>query len=296
MRYAYFPGCSLSSTGIEFGLSNKLVAKKLGVELVEMPDWNCCGASAAHLTDHMLSLALPARNLALAEKEGLGDVAVPCAACFLRFKAAAEAVRKSQEMQKRISNIIEMDYQAKDEVISFLDVLGKRVGLEKIQAQVSKPLTGMKIASYYGCLLVRPAKIAQSDDPENPMVMDHIMAALGAEPVDWAYKTECCGAGHVVAKPAVGKKMIHDILRNAQLNGAEAIATACPLCMLNLDMRQKQINAKMGTNFQIPIYYFTELMALAFGCAPKEVGLPRHFVAAEKLIQDVFGRARREGA
>lgn len=295
MKYAYYPGCSLDATGIEFGESNKLVAKKLGMEMVEIPDWNCCGASAAHLTDHMLSLALPARNLALAEKAGLGTVAVPCAACFIRSKAAAEAVKNSPEMKEKINNIIEMDYQAKNEVISFLDVLGKRVGLEKIKAQVTKPLNGLKVASYYGCLLVRPLKIAQSDDNENPLVMDHIMEAIGAEPVDWSFKTECCGASHVVTKPDVGRDMIYEILRNAQLNGAEAIATACPLCMLNLDMRQKQINPKKGTKY-IPIYYFTELMALSFGCSAKEVGLSKHFVPAESQMQEVLGRARREGA
>lgn len=297
MRYAYFPGCSLGSTGIEFGTSNKLIAQKLGLDLWEIPDWNCCGASAAHLTNHTLSLALPARNLAIAEKEGL-DIAVPCAACFARFKATAEAVKSSEETKKKISGIIEMDYQAKGEVLSLLDVIGKKVNADTIKAQVVKPLTGMKVASYYGCLLVRPPKIAQSDDPEDPMVMDNIMADLGAEPVSWGYKTECCGASHVVTKPDVGKQMIHDIFRNAQLNGAEAIATACPLCMLNLDMRQKEINAKLGTNFNMPIYYFTELMALAFGYSPKEVGVQKHFFPADKLLQDVFNRsgARREGA
>jgi len=297
LRYAYFPGCSLSSTGIEFGLSIKLVAKKLGIDLWEIPDWNCCGASAAHLTNHMLALALPARNLAIAEKEGL-DIAVPCAACFARLKATAEAVKSCAETKKRISDIIEMDYQAQGEVISLLDVIGEKINPEKIKAHVVKPLNGMKVASYYGCLLVRPPKIAQSDDPENPMVMDKIMTAIGAEPVAWSFKTECCGASHVVTKPDVGKKMIQDILHNALINGAEAIVTACPLCMLNLDMRQKQINAKRGTNFNIPVYYFTELMGLSFGYSPKEVGLPKHFVPAEKLIRDVFRRteARREGA
>jgi heterodisulfide reductase subunit B len=296
VKYAYYPGCSLEATGIEFGESNKLVAKKLDLDLWEIPDWNCCGASAGHLTNHMLALSLPARNLAIAEKAGIEAVAVPCAACFARCKATAEAVKSSEEMQKKISDIIEMDYQAKAEILSLLDVIGKKVGLEKIKAQVTKPLNGLKVACYYGCLLVRPPKIAQSDDPENPMVMDHIMEAIGAEPVDWGYKTECCGASHVVTKPDVGKEMIYEILKNAEVNGAEAIATACPLCMLNLDMRQKQINAKKGTNFNIPIYYFTELMALSFGCSGKEVGLSKHFWPAEKLIQEAFGRARREEA
>lgn len=296
MKYAYYPGCSLDATGIEFQMSTDLIAKKLDLELQEIPDWNCCGASAGHLTNHMLSLALPARNLALAEKEGAEAVAIPCAACFLRSKAAAEAVKSSKEMQKKISDIIEMDYQAKAEVISLLDVIGKRIGVEKVKEQVTRPLKGMKVACYYGCLLVRPPKIAQSDDPENPMVMDHIMEAIGADSVDWSFKTECCGASHVVSKPEIGRDMIYEILKNAQLSGAEAIATACPLCMLNLDMRQKQINAKKGTKLNIPIYYFTELMALSFGSSAKEVGLPRHFVPAEALIQEVFGRTGREEA
>jgi heterodisulfide reductase subunit B len=296
LKYAYFPGCSLDATGIEFGLSNKLVAKKLDLDLWEIPDWNCCGASAAHLTNHMLALSLPARNLAIAEKAGMKVVAVPCAACFARCKATSEAVKSSEEMQKKISDIIEMDYQAKAEIFSLLDVIGKQIGLERIKAQVTKPLNGLKVASYYGCLLVRPPKIVQSDDPENPMTMDNIMAAIGAEPVEWSFKTECCGASHVVTKPSVGKDMIYEILKNAQINGAEAIATACPLCGLNLDMRQKQINANKGTNFNIPVFYFTELMALSFGCSGKDVGLSKHFVPAEGLIQEVFGRARREEA
>ncbi len=296
MKYAYFPGCSLDATGIEFGLSNKLVAKKLDLDLWEIPDWNCCGASAAHLTNHMLALSLPARNLAIAEKAGMKVVAVPCAACFARCTATSEAVKSSEEMQKKISDIIEMDYQAKAEIFSLLDVIGKQIGLERIKAQVTKPLNGLKVASYYGCLLVRPPKIVQSDDPENPMTMDNIMAAIGAEPVEWSFKTECCGASHVVTKPSVGKDMIYEILKNAQINGAEAIATACPLCGLNLDMRQKQINANKGTNFNIPVFYFTELMALSFGCSGKDVGLSKHFVPAEGLIQEVFGRARREEA
>ncbi|MCR6544455.1 CoB--CoM heterodisulfide reductase iron-sulfur subunit B family protein [Dehalobacterium formicoaceticum] len=296
MKYAYYPGCSLDATGIEYNLSTKLVAKNLEMELWEIPDWNCCGASSAHLTDHLFSLALPARNLAIAEKEGLDTVAIPCAACFLRSKAASEAVKSSPEMQQKISDVIEMDFQGKSEVLSMLDIMGKKIGLEKIKNQVTKPLTDMKVACYYGCLLVRPPKIAQSDDTEMPMVMDNIMEAIGAEPVPWSFKTECCGASHVVTKPEIGKEMIYEIIKNAQNSGAEAIATACPLCMLNLDMRQKQINARKGTNFNIPIYYFTELMAMSFGYQPKDVGMEKHFVPAEGLIQEVFGRSRREEA
>ena len=297
MKYAYYPGCSLDATGVEFDTSNKLVAKKMGFDLVEIPDWNCCGASSAHAVNHMLALALPARNLAIAEAEGFDTVAIPCAACFARCKTTAFEAQSSPETKAKISDIIEMDYQANIEILSFLDLLGKKIGLDKIKPHVIKPLTGLKIASYYGCLLVRPAKIAQSDDPENPMVMDNIMAVLGADPVEWGYKTECCGASHVMPVPKVGQQMIHDILKNAQINGAEAISTACPLCMINLDMRQKQLNAQLGTNFNIPIFHFTELVALSFGYSPKEIGLSKHFVSSENLIKDTLSTgARSDGA
>jgi len=296
LKYAYYPGCSLGSTGIEFGTSCLQVAKTLGIDLWEIPDYNCCGASAAHLTNHKLALALPARNLAIAEKEGL-DVAIPCAACYARFKATAKAVKDSPETQAEIAGMIDMDYQASGKVISMMDLLAKEITPEAIQAKMVLNLNGMKVASYYGCLLVRPHKIADSGDWENPMAMDEIVTTLGGEAVDWGFKTVCCGAGHVVTNPTVGQDMIYEILRNAELNGAEAIACACPLCGLNLDMRQKQINARHGTKFQIPIYYFTELMALTFGYTPAEVGLQRHFVPAEKLAHESLHREiRREEA
>lgn len=296
MKYAYYPGCALDATGVEYNAANKLVAGKLGLELVEIPDWNCCGATSAHSTNHLLSLALPARNLAIAEAAGFETVAVPCAACFSRCKKTAAAVRTSSEMKQKINEIIEMDYQATAEILSFLDVLGKKVGLAKISEQVVKSLNGLKVASYYGCLLVRPAEIMQSDDPENPMVMDNIMAVLGAQPVEWGYKTECCGASQVVPVPGLGKQLIHDILKNAVVNGAEAVVTACPLCMMNLDMRQKQINAQRGTTFNLPVFHFTELMALAFGYPAKDFGLAKHFVPAEKLIQTAFASSGTRGA
>lgn len=296
MKYAYFPGCSLNSTGIEYNLSAKYVAKKLDVEFWEIPDWNCCGASAAHYTDHMLALALPARNLAIAEKEGL-DVAIPCAACFARSKYTAEHVKSCKKTQQAVSEVIETDYHARTEVLSLLDVLGNKVAADKIKAQVVKPLSGLKVACYYGCLLVRPPQIAQFDDTEDPQTMDNIMKLIGAEPIDWAFKVECCGAGHPVVKPAVGQEMLNNIYKNAMINGAEAIATACPLCMLNLDMRQKQVNAKFGTNYQIPVYYFTELMGASFGATLKDLGIDKHFVPAEKQLENALNSdTRRNGA
>ncbi|GAW92990.1 CoB--CoM heterodisulfide reductase iron-sulfur subunit B family protein [Calderihabitans maritimus] len=285
MKYAYYPGCSLHATGIEYNLSARAVAKHLGIELWEIPEWNCCGASAAHNTNHLLALALPARNLAIAEKEGL-DVVVPCAACFSRLKATAKAVRESAATRQTIENIIEMNYSASNQVKALLDVIVTDVGLDSVKEKVKRPLTNLKVAAYYGCLLVRPPQLTEFDDPENPTTMDKLMEALGGTAVDWPYKTECCGAAHSTTKPEIGLKMINDILYHAQLAGAECIVTACPLCLLNLDMRQKEVEQRYGIKYNLPIFYFTELVGLAMGYAPKELGIERHFVDAKTLINE----------
>ena len=287
MKYAYYPGCSAAGSGIEFDLSAKFVAKKIGMELQEIPDWNCCGASSAHLTSHDLAIALPARNLALAEKMDL-DIAVPCAACFARMKGAVHYVRQSEENRKHIEEIIEMPYEAKADVYSLLEVMYRPEAQEAIKNAITKPLNGVRVASYYCCLLVRPQEVAQFDDPEDTTSMDDLMKLAGATPVDWAFKIECCGASHQVAAPKVGREMIHKILKNAIANGAEAIVTACPLCMLNLDMRMKEMQKKYGNEYSIPIYFFTELLAMAMGANAREVGIHKHFFpaveAAEKML------------
>ncbi|HHY60386.1 MAG TPA: heterodisulfide reductase subunit B, partial [Clostridia bacterium] len=167
MRYAYYPGCSLESTGVEYNMSAKAVAKHLGIELWEIPDWICCGASAAHSTDHLLGLALPAYHLAVAEKENL-DVAVPCAACYNRMRASQHAVRTSPELKEKICRAIEMEYNGTNEAVALLDLMANRVGTGEIKKHVTRPLTGLKVASYYGCLLVRPRETTGFDDPENP--------------------------------------------------------------------------------------------------------------------------------
>jgi heterodisulfide reductase subunit B len=284
MKYAFYPGCSLDSTGIQYRLSTEEVARIMEVDLWEIPSWSCCGASSAHSTNELLALALPARNLALAEKEGL-DVAVPCAACYSRMKATEKAVRACDEVKQTISKVIEMEYGATNNTISLLDVFTNKVGYNHVAAFVEKPLKNLKVACYYGCLMVKPPRLAEFDDPEDPQSMDRLMEVLGAEPVAWSAKSECCGAGFASSRTDIVLKMSYDILRLAKNAGAEAIATACPLCMLNLDMRQKAIEAKNNVTFNLPIMYFTELMALAFGCDPKKVGFNKHFVDAMPLAK-----------
>ncbi|MHB0912068.1 MAG: CoB--CoM heterodisulfide reductase iron-sulfur subunit B family protein [Armatimonadota bacterium] len=266
MKYAYYPGCSLSSTAKEYDMSTRAVCEALGIELVEIPDWNCCGASSAHSMNHELGLALPLRDLAKAEEMGL-DVIAPCAACFNRMKAASLARGSSVK------------------VLSLLEVIDS-LGAEKIKSLVKRDLSALKPACYYGCLLVRPKEVG-FDDPENPMSLDRIMAALGAGPVDWPHKNECCGAGLSLSKPEIVVKLAGDILAMAKLSGANCVATACPLCQGNLDMRQTQAEQARGEKFGLPVFYFTQLLGLAFGLPEKSLGLERLMVDPRPALTEV---------
>jgi heterodisulfide reductase subunit B2 len=279
LKYSYYPGCSLESTSKEYNQSILEVAKLLDVELIEIKDWNCCGASSGHNTDYELSLSLPARNLAIAEKEG-NNLAVACAACFLRFKQTNHDLKKDDELRKRIEKKIGLPYKAETEVSHLVDIFARQVGLDNIKERVKKPLTGLKVAAYYGCYLVRPPEITKFDDPENPRILDDLLAALGAEPVEYSHKVECCGGSLLLARADVVIKLVGDICRSARNSGAEAIVTACPLCQTNLDMRQ------VGSE-KIPVLHFSELMGIALGVDSGTSGkwLKRHLVNSEKTLR-----------
>jgi len=263
LKYSYYPGCSLGATAKTYDQSMRAAAEMLDVELVELPDWSCCGASSGHCTNHQLSLALPARNLALAEKEGL-DLAVACAACFLRFKQTNHELRSSDSLRQQIERIIGMPYKGSVEVRHLLDIFSREVGPEEIERRVKKPLKGLKLAAYYGCYLVRPPEITRFDDPENPTLMDSLLNALGAEAVDWSHKVECCGGNLLLARPDIVIKLVGDICQAATEAGAAAVVTACPLCQANLDTRQP------GPE-KMPILHFSELLGLALGVEGKTV-------------------------
>lgn len=290
MKLAYYPGCSLDSSAVEYNISTKRTAELLGTELIEIDDWNCCGATSAHNTDKLLSLALPARNLAIAEKTGL-DILAPCAACYNRFRAAEHAVRADSAVREKIQEIIEMEYSAANSTFSILEFLVDKVGLDKIKEKITRPLKGMKAACYYGCLLVRPVEHTGFDDPEDPQTMDKIAQTLGAETVDWAYKTECCGAALATSRPDIGNRMIYEVIQNAREAGAECIITACPLCMMNLDMRQAGAEREFSVKFNLPVYYITELVALACGDSPEAIGVNKHFVEAVSYLKTLPAKA-----
>lgn len=262
MKFAYFPGCSLESTAKEFDDSTKLVARALGIELEEIEDWNCCGASSAHNVNHTLSVALPARNLGIAEGMGM-DVVAPCAACFNRMKSAEHEMKTDATLREEINSNLAKPYQGNISVRCALDVFSTPEALEQVAEKVTNKLTGLKPACYYGCLLVRPPKVMAFDDPENPRSLDKAMALAGAEPVEWYFKNECCGASLGLSKSEIVVKLVGDIISNAKKHGANCIVTACPLCTTNLEMRQAAAGRARGEDLTMPIFYFTELLGLA---------------------------------
>lgn len=284
--YSYYPGCSLHGTAKEYDRSLKLVAGKLGFELREIADWSCCGATAAHSTDELLGLALPARNLMLAAA-ARQPVLAPCAMCYHRMKVAQHALQdatKRQAVEKMLGRS-ETEFRAEQvAVVSLLQAFTGDEISSAIQKAVVKPLKNLKVVCYYGCLLVRPPEVVQPDNLENPQMMDRLVTQLGAQVLDWPFKTECCGGSLVLARPDIVLALGQRLLSMARDVGADCIVTACPMCQSNLDTRQKQINAKFGESFDMPIFYVTELMGLAFGFTANELLLDKHLTNASKIV------------
>jgi heterodisulfide reductase subunit B len=281
VSYVFFPGCSLDGTAKDFHRSTMAVARRLGLGLPELEDWICCGSTAAHTSDPLLADALPAKSLAAA---GGQTVAVACASCYSRLKTANHHIAGDAALRARVAQVVGTDYDGLTPVRHILEILCREVGRARIGAAVSRPLGGLKVACYYGCLLARPPEITNFDDAENPTLMDQLMETAGAQPVEWPHKTECCGASFSITDPDVVLRLSDKILGMAQAAGADCIATACPLCQLNLDLRQKDIERKFGRAYGLPVFYFTQLLGLALGCSAKEVSLASLVVAPRALL------------
>ncbi len=287
MAYGYYPGCSAHGTAKEYDISTRKVCVKLGIQLEDVADWNCCGASPAHATSEELSLALPLRNLALAEKQGLNSIMTTCSACYNRLKVAHETVKESPETLDRINDIVGEPYNKTLKVTHFVNFLSEEVGLEKLKEKVVKPLKDVKAACYYGCLLTRPPELVTIDaDPENPTIMDGIVEALGAEAPDWSHKTECCGASLALSRTDIVVRLSGEILKAARFADADCIIVACPLCYANLDMRQSQIASRHGVDYSLPILFISELMGIALGVNYDELGIDKHMVSAANMLRE----------
>ena len=252
MKFAYYPGCTATSTSIEYDESVREILKYLEIEVQDIPNWTCCGASSAHIIDRELAIALPSRNLALAERMSLGILA-SCPACVLRHKTAEYELMRDPDLKTRVEKEIGTDLNLSQRSKHVLEVLYQDLGIENITKKVKKPLKNLKVVTYYGCYLVRPPEIMSLDNPEDPVIMDNIMKALGAEVIDWSCKVDCCGGSLSITTPEVVKKLAGSLVIAASEAGADSIVTACGICQANLDMRQP----KRANFHPMPIFYFS---------------------------------------
>lgn len=283
MKYAYFPGCSLKGLGRAYEESLLPVMQHLGVELVELDDWNCCGATAYMSVDEHKACVLAARNLALAEKTGYHDLLTPCSACYLVLNKTKHFLQDSPEIRASVHRALDdagLSFGGETAVRHPLDILIHDIGVEAIAQKVVRPLKGLKVAPYYGCQVVRP--YATFDEAWNPTTMDRLLAALGAEVIPYPLKTKCCGGSLTGTVPEAGLRLSYILLKEAVRRGADVIATICPLCQFNLDGYHDQIERRWGAA-RIPTVYFTQLMGLAFGLPANQLGLQRNFIPMQPL-------------
>ena len=277
----YYPGCSLESTAAEFNISSKKVCEAIGIELIEPDGWICCGSTPAHKADPQAAIEYPMENLALFEKSGFTEVTMPCASCYNRHKTAQHEVREHADLKASMDETLKYKYQDSVYVSTLPEAIYKHIGPERVAEKVSNPLKDLHLACYYGCLLTRPPEVTGAPNHENPTDMDELMVALGAEVHDWSYKTTCCGAAHALSRPDIIRKLSGNIIRHARESGAEAIVVSCPLCHMNLDARQIQIEL----DEPMPILYFTQLMAIALGLPPKSIALHKNIIDPRPLLE-----------
>lgn len=283
MRYGYYPGCSTKTTGLQYDLSSKAVMKALGHDLVEIDNWNCCGSTATDMVSSLLSTSLAARNLALAEAEQHTQLVAACSGCFLNLFRVERHLQRDRALRRKLGLVlgeVGLSYAGKVKVRHLLEVITSDIGLQQVAARVRKPLDGLKVIPYYGCLVVRP--YAEFDGPDLPMSMDHAIAALGAEVMPYLMKTRCCGGVLVTTKKSIGMKLIGDLLLGAQ--GADCIVTVCPLCQLNLDAYQGDAARALGVRLDIPVLYLTQLIGVAFGLGDADTKLSQNIVAPERAL------------
>ncbi|WP_027178418.1 CoB--CoM heterodisulfide reductase iron-sulfur subunit B family protein [Maridesulfovibrio bastinii] len=294
LNYAYYPGCSGTGTSMEYDMSTRAVCSVLGIKLSDVPDWSCCGSTPAHTVDHTLSSALSARNLSLVEDMGMETTITPCPSCLTNLKTSGKRMEK-EDFREKVNKLLDKPYNGTVATKSVLQILVEDLGVEAIREKVVKPLEGLKVAAYYGCIMNRPPEVMEFDDPEHPMSMDNIMEALGADVVPFPLKVECCGASFGIPRKDLVMKLSGKLLDAAEDIGAQAIVTACPLCQMNLDLRQGQINMATGSHHKIPVFYYTQLMGLALGLTEKEVGMGKLCVSPKAVLKAI-GRKEKTSA
>lgn len=292
IKIPYFPGCTLKTTAKNFEISAIEAGKKIGIEMVEMPKWNCCGVVSSLTSDDLMKHVAPVRNFVhaeeMSEKGTVNDsrMLILCSMCFNTMKNTNRRVKNNAEDMKSINDFmyLEKDYEGKVEVVHYFELL-KEIGFDKIAEKVTKSLKDMKIAPYYGCMLLRPKEIG-IDNAEAPAIIEDFITSVGAEPVNWDAKGRCCGSYHTVNNKDIVVNLAKGIIENAHRSGADAIITSCPLCAFNLDNRQKLIMEKDPNFKTMPVFYFTQLLALALGLEEKFIGLEDHYIDPKELLKN----------
>ena len=282
-QYAYYPGCSLESLAKSYHLSSIEAARELGLELKEIEDWNCCGATAYFHVDELLAYTLVARNLALAEKENL-DFVAPCSGCYKNAYFTNAYLQQDPDLAEHVNFALEEDnlhINGPINVRHLIEVFIEDVGFEEIKKHVSRPLKDLRVAPYYGCQLLRPKK--DSEDVENPQFFEDLLSAIGSDPVEYGSKTHCCGSSLIITNREAALDMVYKLLLDAANREAEVIATICPLCNVNLELYQKQVNREFGTDFSMPVMYFTQLLGLALGVESGRLGIEKEFVSTDSM-------------
>ena len=280
---ALYPGCSLETSSSHYLKSLERVFEILEIDYSIMNDWSCCGATSVKSLDMNLNLALNLRNLSVAEQQGIDELVVPCASCYHRLASTEYELLKDKERLEKLSEETGYKYEGKVKVRNILDFFVNVVGIDRISEKVTRPLSEMVVACYYGCLNTRVPKEQTFDTMEYPMSMDNLVKALGAETIDWSYKTECCGASLFLTMGSIWEKLVGKILKDASLREADCVTVSCPMCQTNLDTKQKQVRAEYSIEESMPVPFISQLMGLAFGCKPDEVGLDMNFEAMQPL-------------
>jgi heterodisulfide reductase subunit B len=285
--YAYFPGCSLEKMARSYHDSALAASRALDIELEEIEDWNCCGATTYFNIDELLADTLCARNLAIAE--GLGkDVVMACSGCYKNMYSARKHLVRDADLKEHVNEALAEDnlkFTGSSEARHLLEVMVNDVGLDEVKKRVKKPLAGLKVATYYGCQIMRPRK--GHEDVESPRFFEDLMTAIGAEPVPFDFKLRCCSAALLITNREAALSMVRNILESAVRSGAAMIVTACPLCQVNLECYQTQVNSDFGTDFKMPVIYFTQLVGLALGVPPGKLGIGSELVNVAPALAGV---------
>ncbi|MAH21793.1 MAG: heterodisulfide reductase subunit B [Thaumarchaeota archaeon] len=293
MRYAYYPGCVAQASGRELDTATRLVADKLGIELVDFPNFSCCGAGVVDEADFEVNLALNARNLALAEEKGI-DMLTVCSTCTGMLTRANKTMEKDKALSMKVQNVLShtgVEYNGTTKVKHLLWILATDYGYDKLREKVVFPLNGLKVASFYGCHILRPSDILGFENPENPQSFEQLITALGAEPIIYDGRVKCCGFPILFVKEEAAAKMSGNYLKDAKAHGADSMVTTCPLCHISLDTFQPKAEAAIGESLELPTLHLAQLVGLALGLEPKELGLSRHIVSPQKVLEKLSSLA-----